>query len=274
MISIFKPLLYIVAFGYLGFGVYLFLFQHRFVYFPEKQIHHNPSDVGLAYEEINFQSRDHVRLSGWFIPAENPKGTILFCHGNAGNMGDRLGTMTKCHELGFNFFIFDYRGYGKSEGKLSEAGTYHDALGAWNYLINKKGETPDKIIIYGRSLGAGVASWLATQVKPACLIIEAAFTSVQDIGAETYPFFPVRFLSRFHYPTKKNLSKVDTPVLVLHSTDDTVIPFHHGEKLFAAAKEPKAFVKMAGEHANGFLVSGKIYDDGIRAFLQEHYPHY
>lgn len=271
LFSFLTTLLSISVLSYLGFGAYLYLFQHRFVYFPDKTIQHTPKVVGLTFENVFFTAEDDVKLHGWYIPRENAQGTILFCHGNAGNIGDRMGTLAKCHEFGFNVFIFDYRGFGRSEGRLSEKGTYRDAEAAWNYLIKTRGESAEKIILYGRSLGGAVASWLAKTVNPKLFIIEGSFTSVEAVGADAYPFLPIRFLSRFHYPTEKNIQKIQCPILVLHSSDDETIPIKHGKALFDAAPEPKEFVELMGDHGNGFLVSGKVYDDGIRGFIEKYY---
>jgi len=266
-----KTLVEIIVLGYLGISFYLFFFQHRFVYYPDPKILHTPKDIDLPFEAVRFQTSDGVSLSGWYIPHPNAKGTILFCHGNAGNIGTRLGTIAKSHYFGYNFFIFDYRGFGESEGKLSEKGTYLDAEAAWDYLIKERNAEPEKIIIYGRSLGAAIASWLAKEKNPKVVLLECPFQSIKEIGADVYPYLPVRFLSRFNYNTKEYVQQINCPVLVMHSPEDMTIPFHHGKAVFAAAKEPKVFLELAGDHANGFLVSGNIYDKGVKEFLSNHY---
>jgi len=171
------------------------------------------------------------------------------------------------NKLGLSTFIFDYRGYGKSAGKPTEKGTYLDAEAAWNYLINEKQIKPEDIVIFGRSLGGSVASWLAKEKSPEALILESAFTSIPDIAGELYPIFPVHLLSRFSYSTLKYIREVKCPVLIVHSKEDELIPFKHGRRLFDSANEPKEFLEIAGGHNDGFVLSGKLYEDGIADFI-------
>ena len=167
-------------------------------------------------------------------------------------------------------FIFDYRGYGQSEGKPSESGTYRDAEAAWQYLVEERKVDPNRIIIFGRSLGGAVATWQARNHTPVALILESTFTSVPDIGAKYYPFLPVRLLSRFKYDTAEYLKGVNCPVLIVHSPDDEMMPFSHGQRLFEIAKEPKGFLEISGSHNEGFIISGKRYEEGLNAFISEH----
>jgi uncharacterized protein len=265
-----------MLFSILGWilGVYVlivllvFIFQSKLLYFPDKNIITNPKMYGLKYEEINFKTSDDLKLHGWFIAADSAKYTLLFCHGNAGNISHRLESIKQFHDIGLNVFIYDYRGYGKSEGSISEHGTYLDAEAAWSYLINDKKINPENIIIFGRSLGAAIASQLATKQKPVALIMESAFQSVPDLAAQIYPFLPVRWLSRFQYNNQKNIKIVNCPVLFIHSRQDEIIPFNHGEKLFEVSKQPKQFLEIQGSHNDGFLVSGEKYIAGIMEFMK------
>jgi pimeloyl-ACP methyl ester carboxylesterase len=166
-------------------------------------------------------------------------------------------------------FIFDYRGYGNSKGSISEEGTYLDAAGAWDFLIKQKGFTPSQIIIFGRSLGTGIASWLAREKNPEGLILESSFTSLPDLGAKIYPFFPVRLLSRYKYPTQENLNYIDCPKLFIHSRSDEIIPFSLGEENYLSATEPKEFLEIQGSHNEGFMVSGSKYMAGIDRFIEK-----
>jgi len=170
-------------------------------------------------------------------------------------------------KIGFNVFIFDYRGYGLSDGVISEMGTYSDAEAAWNYVLNEKQITPDNIIIFGRSLGAAIAVDLSTKQNPAALIMESSFSSVQDLASQIYPFLPVRWLSRFHYNNYEKIQKINCPVLFIHSRNDEIIPFSHGEKLYNTANQPKQFLEIRGSHNDGFIVSEKKYISGIKDFL-------
>jgi len=252
---------------YLLFVILIYLFQSKLIFFPDKNIVVNPGQYGLNYAEVKFRTSDNLNLHGWYIPADSAQYTLIFCHGNAGNISHRLESIKQFHELYLNVFIFDYRGYGKSDGNISEQGTYLDAQAAWNYLIIEKNIDPNKIIIFGRSLGAAIACQLATQQNPIAIIMESAFESVPELAAQIYPFLPVRWLSRFEYNNHDNIKKLDCPVLMIHSRQDEIIPFSHGKKLFAEAKEPKQFLEIQGSHNEGFYISDQIYKKGILKFL-------
>lgn len=259
---------------YLAVGLLLFLFQERLIFYPNlpsRSITATPSDVGLQYEPVQILAADGVRLGGWFLPASSDaRGALLFFHGNAGNISHRLDSLKIFIGLGLDVLIFDYRGYGRSEGAVSEQGTYLDAAAAWRHLTNERGIDAQNIVLFGRSLGAAVAAHLAARQNPGALILESGFTSVPDLAAQLYRIYPVRWLSRFHYGTKDALPHVKCPVLVVHSHDDEIIPFGHGQALFAAARDPKAFLQLRGGHNDGFLVSGRHYIDGLNDFLTRH----
>lgn len=255
---------------YVGLTLLLFLFQARFIFFPTRSIEATPQNIGLAYESIRFKAKDGISLSGWFVPADDAQNVVLFFHGNAGNISHRLDSIALFHRLGLSVFIVDYRGYGQSEGRISEQGTYLDAEAAWRYLVEQRGVSPEEIIIFGRSLGGGVATWLAGVHPPRALILESTFTSVPDIGAGQFPFVPVRWLARIHYNSLERLRQIDVPVLIIHSPDDTTIPYSHGERLFEAANEPKEFLEIQGGHNEGFIISGNHYQAGIDAFIKKY----
>jgi len=259
--------------GYLGMVLLVYFVQSRLIYFPEKTLTATPESVGLSFDAVSFRADDGVSLSGWFVPAEPCKGVVLFCHGNAGNISHRLESIQVFHKLNLSTFIFDYRGYGSSEGRPSERGTYLDALAAWDYLEHRNACPSGGIVVFGRSLGASVAAWLARERSPSALIVESAFTSITDLGADLYPHLPVRLLSRYRYETIRYLREVQCPVLVVHSRSDEIIPFEHGRRLFEAANAPKAFLEISGSHNDGFLVSGDTYVEGIRNFLASHRRH-
>lgn len=248
----------------------IFVFQSQFVYYPIRPVSADPADIGLEFESVILETEDGVRLSGWFIPSPDARGVLLFCHGNGGNIGHRLESIEIFHRLGLDVFIFDYRGYGQSEGKPSETGTYQDAEAAWRYLTEERQIKPGRIIIFGRSLGGAVAAWLAQHHTPAALILESSFTSLPDIATTLHPYLPVRPLLRFKYDTTKYLKKADCPVLIVHSPDDDIMPFSHGKRLFATAPEPKSFLEISGTHNEGFLTSGNQYQEGLDAFLTEY----
>ena len=257
-----------VTVGYVSIAGWLYFAQESLVYFPDRTLVGTPTNTGLAYEAVRFSADDGVHLSGWFIPAPKARATLLFCHGNAGNISHRLESIRQFHQLGLNVFIFDYRGYGVSEGVPTEAGTYRDAEAARHYLVETRGLAPEHIVYFGRSLGAAIAAWLATQHPPRALIVESAFTSVPDFGAEIYPWLPVRLLARLRYPTREYLRSVQAPVLVIHSRDDEIVSFRHAEKLYESANSPKELLEIRGGHNDGFLVSGAHYTRRLDDFLR------
>lgn len=264
---------WLVALSYIALTAAVFLFQSRLVYLPNapsRIVATTPAQIGLAFETVDFRTTDGVRLNGWFVPAENARGVLLFFHGNAGNISHRLASVRLFNALGLSTFIFDYRGYGNSEGETSEHGTYLDAEAAWRYLTAERGIPEQEIVYFGRSLGSSIAAYLAMDKAPKALILESAFTSIADAGAQAYPFLPVRLLSRYQYATREYLRAVSAPVLITHSPQDEIIPFEHGRALFAAANEPKSFLEIAGGHNGGFLQSGKTYIDGLDNFLTAH----
>jgi len=261
---------FILAGSFLGFAAILTVFQSRLVYFPERAIAATPDAIGLSYESVSFETSDGVKLSGWLVPAQESRSVVLFCHGNAGNISHRLESIDVFYRLGLSVLIFDYRGYGKSEGRVSERGTYLDAEAAWQYLVDERQVEPSEIFIFGRSLGGAVGSWLAKGHTPKALIVESTFTSIPDIAAHLYPFLPVRRLARFRYSALDYVRQVDCPVLIVHSRDDEMIPFSHGQRLFEAANEPKQFLEIRGTHNEGFITSGRLYEDGLDLFISEY----
>ena len=247
--------------AYLGWAVILYNMQSKFLYRPVRDVVYTPEELGLDYEDVIFKSKDGLALNGWWVPADDSKFTVLFCHGNGGNIMHRLDTINLLNKLGLSCFIFDYRGYGKSAGKPSEEGTYLDARAAYKWLTKRKKIHADRIIVVGRSLGGSVAAQLATNVRPRGLVIESSFTSYADIGARFYPYMPVRWFARFSYPTLDYVKEIHCPVLFMHSRNDEVVPFEFGLELYEAANEPKDFVEIFGGHNDGFLVAGEVYKD-------------
>ncbi len=263
----------IVFLAIAGFTIILYLFQSRFVFFPSREIEATPDDIGLSFEPVEIRSGDGVKITGWFVPADNPRGTILFFHGNGGNISHRLDSLHIFHSLGLNTLIIDYRGYGRSEGKPSEDGIYLDADAAWKYLVEQRNTDPEKIIISGRSLGGAVAVHLAGKHKPGALIVESTFKSIPEIGSDIYPFLPcalLRLLSCYQFNATEGVSQAACPVLVVHSRDDDMIPFAHGQAIFDAAGGPKEFLEITGSHNDGFIVSGLTYKNGLDKFISTH----
>ncbi len=244
-------------------------FEHRQVYFPSRGFDASGAELGRPFEDVYFRTSDGLRLNAWYFPATTnlpPSDfVVLYCHGNGGNISHRLDTIGALLEAGVSVFIFDYRGYGRSEGRPGEEGTYRDATAACEWL-RTKGFAGTNIIAYGESLGGGIASELVTRLPLAGLILQSTFTSIPDIGAELFPFLPVRLMSTIRYDTLSRLPSIRIPVLVMHSREDEMIRFKHGERNFAAANSPKLFVEIAGDH-NDPLADRDKYVAGIRQLL-------
>ena len=265
-------LLGILALAYGGFVAYVYFGQGRLVYFPEpgREIRATPGDLGLAYQNLTLETGDGERLHAWFVPHDKARGAVILLHGNAGNISHRLDYVAMFHRLGLSTLIFDYRGYGRSTGKPSETGLYRDADAAWKYLVAERGIAAGRIVLFGESLGGAVAARLAAQERPAALVLASAFTSVPDLGSELYPWLPIRWLARMRYDTRAALRSVTCPVLVAHSPQDDIVPFRHGQALFAAAAEPKEFLETAGGHNQAFLFARPDWVDVFAGFLDAH----
>jgi len=249
--------------------LYFRYFEWKNIYYPTREISMTPESIDLSFEDVFFETDKHIKLNGWYVSCKNATSTVLFCHGNAGNISDRLDSIDIFHNLGLNVFVFDYRGYGRSKGFSTEKGTYLDAMAAYNWLILKKKQDENKVIIFGRSLGGAIAIDLAAKINKGLLISESAFTSIIDIGKEFYPFLPIKYCASTKYDSIQKIKNVKIPKLIIHSENDEIIPFHHGEKLFKAALSPKQFYKMHGGHNDGFIVMDKEYKDTIRNFIKK-----
>lgn len=248
--------------------VLAFVFQKRLVYFPQRRLHATPRDAGMAYRDVAFRAEDGVSLHGWFIPAAGAKRVLLFCHGNAGNIADRLESIRIFHDLGLSVFIFDYRGFGRSGGRVGEAGTYRDARAAYRYLVETEGARAEDVVVFGRSLGGSVAIAVASEFSPAALIVESCFPSMADVGARAYPYLPVRLLLRVRYDSTERVRALDCPKLFIHSRDDEIVPFDLGRRLYELSAPPKEFLEIRGDHNAGFAESGELYRGGIERFLR------
>ncbi len=243
-------------------------FERRSIYYPTRRIETDPSERGLEYREVHFNTSDNKKISAWFIPKEGARFTVLFSNGNAGNISHRLDKISTFHQLGVNVFIYDYRGYGKSQGFPSEAGLYKDIRGAYNYLLNELEIPAKRIILYGESLGGAVAIDLASQELVGGLITEGTFASVKEMSRLILPFIPsFIFASRFDSLTK--IKEVDSKKMIIHSKDDEIIPFSQGKSLFEAAKEPKTFLQLRGGHNTAFWQSAQDYKEGLKSFIEE-----
>jgi len=264
-------ILRLIIIALLCYGIivaYVYFFQGRMLYMPSADIILTPAQAGLTFEDVEFQAADGVRLHGWYIPAREARATLLFCHGNAGNISHRLESILIFHRLGLNVFIFDYRGYGKSSGRPDEMGIALDAEAAWQWLAQDKGLDSAQLIIFGRSLGGAIAAELARTRPAAALILESSFTSYVAIGRAHYPWLPVRAIAQYRYATVEKVSSLRMPILIVHSAEDEIVPFSHSRELFAACTEPKYFLEISGGHNDGFLVSEKEYVQGLERFIR------
>ena len=225
--------------------------------------------VGLPFEEGTLRASAGVSLAAWHVAHPAAKGSIIFCHGNAGNMADRLLTIKLLHLAGYHVLIFDYRGYGRSAGRPSEDGTYLDAEAAWHHVAETLGEPAERIAVIGRSLGGAIAIELARRHPPAALVVESTFTSLVDVGRLHYPWLPVRWLLRYRYDSIDKVGQLTCPKLFFHGEDDELIPLEVGRRLYQAAAEPKQFVQTPGGHnSSGFTYSPE-YAEHLAAFLSE-----
>lgn len=258
------------AAGLLLLGLLAWVMQPTLLFRPFTNLIGVPSDWGLAYEDVQLTTADGVRLHGWFLPAERRRArlhTLVFFHGNAGNVSHRGATLAIFAALGLDVLIIDYRGYGLSQGRPTEAGLKLDADAAWHWLVAERGVAPADIVLFGRSLGGAVAAGLAARVQPGALIVESSFTDLEAMARLHHPLL-ARFVPlRYRFRSVDALAQVRCPVLILHSRDDGIVPFAQGKALYAAATAPKGFVELVGGHNEGFLDSQPHYQRALAAFL-------
>ena len=254
------------------FCVVLLMIEDKMIYFPAKYPEGiwNPGDYGVITEDAYFKTDDGLMLHGWFVPSNENKITLLWFHGNAGNLSHRLENIKLLHELNINVFIFDYRGYGRSEGKLpSEKTIYLDSRAAYEYLIQQKKIPKGKIIFFGRSLGGAIAVEMARELGCRALILESVFTSAEDMAGRMFPFLPVKYFIKTKFNSIEKIKNIACPKLFIHGNRDNVVPFKLGKKLFEAAPEPKEFYEIDGaDHNDTYIIGGSEYFKVINQFLK------
>ncbi|MEW5795257.1 MAG: alpha/beta hydrolase [Candidatus Zixiibacteriota bacterium] len=257
-------------------GVYLllcllvYLFQDRLIFLPSRDIEITPDQMGWRYEDIRIPVATTEYIHAWYFPADSndiTAKTVLIAHGNAGNVSHRLGTARLFLDIGANVLLFDYRGYGCSDGQPSEANVYADIRAAYEWLLETKQLPAQNIFLFGRSLGGAAAVELALQVECGGVILESTFTSVADIGQKLYPFLPIRLLTRTGFDSIAKIGRLNCPVLVAHSPVDELIPYQMGRALFEAAREPKLFFEMQGGHNELASMDNELYRKTLSGFL-------
>jgi fermentation-respiration switch protein FrsA (DUF1100 family) len=249
-----------------GCVVLLFrLFEVRSIFFPSQEIIDVPSRAGLHFEDVFFDTADRKKLNGWFVPAGEKSETILFCHGNAGNISYRIDKLIFFNRMGYSVFIFDYRGYGKSGGWPSEEGLYRDAEAAYDYL-RSRGIPAERIVGYGESIGGAVIAQLAFERPMKALIFENTFSSIGDMVRTHFPVIPPWLLAS-RFDTQKKMASIKIPKLIMQSKNDEIVPFRMGRELYEAAADPKDFLEIRGDHNNGFFESEDLIESKLRAFL-------
>lgn len=261
----------IVILSYAGLCLLLFSCQTPIIFPRGGSIWQTPGDAGFEYEDIHLDVFDKA-THGWYIHADAPRGVVLFSHGNAGTIADRLDSVAIFREMGFDVLIYDYGGYGLSTGRPSENRCNADVAAVWHYLTVGRDVDPGKIVLFGRSLGTGPTVELASRELPAAVILESPLLSVVRVAKGLYPFLPVNLLARHRFDNEAKINKVRAPLLILHSPSDEIIPFSHGQRLFELANEPKQFVELRGTHNDGYVATGERYVETINRFLTPYVP--
>ena len=243
----------------------------RFIYYPTKYPvgDWHPERAGLEVEERTLTSADGVKIDAWWAPRAGARATILFLHGNGGNLTNCTHALKRLAErLDVNVFAVDYRGYGKSAGRPSEEGLYRDAEAAYAEVTGRLGLPAERLLIYGHSLGTAVATELALRKRCAGLVLEAPFTSMREMVKRAVPFLDPDVLIDERYETVAKTPRLAMPLLVIHGTRDRTIPFEMGRAVFDAAHEPKTFLEVpGGGHVDCAVVAPDAFYGALKTFL-------
>jgi len=252
----------VLLLGYLG--------QKFVIFYPLHQVEATPAKHGVPFTEARIGTADGETLFAWLVPGEADKPAVLFCHGNASTVSDPsyLRFLELVHEMGVSVLIFDYRGFGRSTGSPSEEGTYRDVEAAWDFLRDSRGYAPGDIVIWGKSLGGGPASYLASSHQDCrALILESTFTSIPDVAQRLIPFLPTSRIINHEYPVESRIRELGCPLLVMHSPQDETVPYELGRRIYARASEPKRFLKLQGGHVWGLRNSREKAAPVLREFI-------
>lgn len=256
------------AIGYLVILLALMLMENRLVYLPWSAEQHWTKPLSPEWQDVYFASADGTQLHGWWCPCPGADGVLLYCHGNGGNLSHRGGHIRDMHkELNVSVLIFDYPGYGKSDGSPSEAGCYAAGEAAYRWLTEEKKYPGDKILLFGKSLGGGVATHLGARHPHRALILCKTFTSIADVGQGRFPWLPVYWLAQNRFDSLSRIQQCTQPVFITHGTLDEVIPYSHGEALYEAANHPKRFLPLPDGDHNAPLDS--TFFANVQTFLNE-----
>jgi len=260
----FVHILIILSLSYSVIVIYYYFNQEKIIFYPSKHVVDPPQ--GHDIKEVFFDTDDNVRLHAWWMEKERASGTVLFFHGNAGNLGDRIHRLSLFNRFSYNCLIIDYRGYGKSEGSIKkEDDLYLDSLAAFEYLVDDRNIKEEDILIWAKSIGTGIAVDLAQNKNIKALILESPYTSLIDLGSHHFPWLPVKYLVTYKLNSDKKIGNVVSPILIYHSRSDKIIPFKLGEELFALAGEQKQLSILRGGHNSDIIISEKQY---ISEFLK------
>jgi uncharacterized protein len=265
-----KSALRIVLGVLIGATLCLVLLEKRLIYYPAAALDATPKDLGLAFEEVAIDVEAGVKLHGWFIKSGKEPGvaTVLFSHGNAGNIADRLDRVQQWRDLGADFFLYDYRGYGRSTGSPDEEGTYRDGRAAYDFLVKTRRVDPKRLVLMGESLGCAISMQIAAEREAAGLVLEAPFASIAHMAGAIYPFLPLRPFIRTRYDNVAKAARLKMPVFVIQGTRDEVIPVAQGRMVFEAAPQPKQFLAVEGaRHNDVYVVGGAKYRGALKDFI-------
>ena len=254
------------------YAVLLVGFEKKIIFHPAKfpEGYWNPVSLGLKAQDISFQSVDGVNLHGWFVPTPGARATLLWFHGNAGNLSHRLDNIQRLLPLNLNIFIFDYRGYGKSEGEPDEKGIYKDSQAAYNMVLELEGVTVNSLFLFGRSLGGICATETALNNPARGLILESTFTSASDMSRKIIPLIPLGWAIRSKLDAINKVPELKLPKLFLHGDRDEVVPFDLGRKLYEGASDPKSFYIIQGAgHNDTYIMGGRDYYNALDRFITE-----
>jgi len=261
----------VLAVAYVIVLVFLRLFESHFIFYPNYpgRLEGDWKPASLPVQDVALLASDGVRLHAWWIPAENAKFTFLAFHGNASNIANRAEIFRFLHQTPANVLALEYRGYGRSEGSPSEAGIYRDADAAYQYVVQSKGVVPETIISFGQSLGTAVAAHLAAKSRVGGVILEAPFPSASSMSRRIFWFLPgVSFVVAGQLQAEKRVQEISAPILIVHCTDDPVVPPDLAEQVYAAANSPKFVLRVKCEcHEESSLMAPEQYRAALQSFL-------